>query len=99
MARVAITEQYLTDIADAIRQKTGSNNTTYYPSQMAQAIMTISGSGGITPAGTISINQNGVHNVRQYYAANVNVPTGEGNINNQTKTYDSGGLCSSEVMQ
>lgn len=42
MAKVAITEQYLTDIADAIRSKT-SSVATYKPSEMAQAISDISG--------------------------------------------------------
>lgn len=84
MAKVAITEQYLTDIADAIRSKTGLS-TTYYPSEMAPAILTISGSGGITPTGTLSITSNGTYNVTQYASASVNVPTGS-TINNQNKS-------------
>ena len=47
MAKAAITEQYLTNIADGIRTKTGMSSTTYYPAQMAPAILTISGRGGI----------------------------------------------------
>ena len=39
-----ITESYLEDIADAIREKKGVL-TTYYPSQMAEAISTIDGGG------------------------------------------------------
>ena len=99
MAKVAITEQYLTDIADAIRTKTGLSNT-FYPADMAPAILTISGSGGITPTGTISITTNGTYNVTQYASASVSVPTGS-TISNQNKsvtptkaqqqiTYDSG---------
>lgn len=44
MAKVMITESYLEDIADAIREKKGVL-TTYYPSQMAEAISTIDGGG------------------------------------------------------
>jgi hypothetical protein len=32
MAKVAITEQYLEDIADAIREKTGLSSATFLPS-------------------------------------------------------------------
>lgn len=85
MARVAITEQYLIDIADAIRSKTGSSSATYLPSEMASAIMTISGGGGIIPTGTINITQNGTHDVTNYASAYVQVPTGS-TINNQDKT-------------
>jgi len=85
MAKVALTEQYLEDIADAIRSKTGMPSATYYPSEMAGAIMTISGGGGITPTGTISITENGTYNVTTYASADVDVPTGS-TINNQNKT-------------
>lgn len=42
MTKVVVTEQYLTDIADAIRAKLGVADT-YTPSEMAAAIATISG--------------------------------------------------------
>lgn len=50
MAKVTITEQYLEDIADAIRSKS-SSSTTYTPSQMAAAILAI-------PTGGTINNQN-----------------------------------------
>lgn len=46
MAKVIITEQYLEDIADAIRSKS-SSSTTYTPPQMAAAILAIPTSGTI----------------------------------------------------
>ncbi|MBO7536317.1 MAG: hypothetical protein J6T34_04165 [Bacilli bacterium] len=52
MTKVTITEDYLEDIADAIRSKNGSSNT-YTPAQMApaiQAIPTGGGGGGVDPS-------------------------------------------------
>jgi hypothetical protein len=40
MAKVLVSDQYLTNIGNAIRAKNGSNNT-YTPSQMAPAIQAI----------------------------------------------------------
>jgi len=52
MTKVTITEDYLENIADAIRSKNGSSNT-YTPAQMApaiQAIPTGGGGGGVDPS-------------------------------------------------
>ena len=82
MSRVTVNETYLSDIADAIRSKNGTENT-YTPAEMADAIEAISG-GGITPTGTkqISITSNGTttEDVTNYASAEitVTVPTGGG---------------------
>lgn len=48
MSKVLVTESYLEDIADAIREKNSTQNT-YTPAQMATAISNISGGGSSTP--------------------------------------------------
>lgn len=71
MGKVLITEQYLQDIADAIRRKNSSIEI-YTPGEMAGAIMEIET--GIIPTGTKQIAANGTHDVTQYASANVQVP-------------------------
>lgn len=53
MSKVAVTEDYLEDIADAIREKLGVQ-TTYKPGQMAAAIESIETSEEMTPASGVS---------------------------------------------
>lgn len=48
MAKVLVSDQYLEDIADAIREKTSSNST-YMPSEMAPAILSIPTSSETSP--------------------------------------------------
>lgn len=80
MANVLVNDLYLGDIADAIRSKLGVQ-TTYKPSQMANAIESISGGGGGSSLGTKSITANGTYNASSdsldgYSQVTVNVPQG-----------------------
>lgn len=91
MATVTVNDSNLYDIADSIRAKLGVQ-TTYKPSEMADAIDSISG-GGITPTGEIEITANGTYDVTQYASAEVDVPqsgiTPTGTINiTENGTYD-----------
>lgn len=79
MGLIITDSQNYTDIADAIRSKNGTS-THYYPEQMASAIMSISGGGGITPTGTYNIASNGVYDVYSYASASVSVPLPTGTI-------------------
>jgi len=81
MAKVLITEQYLTDIADAIRQKKASEDT-YNPSEMADAIESIQTAEPATLI-TKSITENGTYSALDddadgYSSVTVDVPTSSG---------------------
>lgn len=75
MANVLVNEDSMTAIADAIRTKSGSQDT-YKPAQMADAIINIP-TQGVTPTGTkqISITENGTttENVSAYANAEITV--------------------------
>lgn len=69
--KVILTEQYLKDIANAIREKSGSQSP-LKPSEMASAIKHIHQ--GIDPEGTLEITESGTYNVTQYATAEVDIP-------------------------
>lgn len=54
MSKVLVTEAYLEDIADAIREKNGTVNT-YTPAEMAEAISEISGGSGTDVSDTTAV--------------------------------------------
>lgn len=68
MAKVLVTEDYLSNIADAIRYKSGSSDT-YTPADMAQAIMDIDGGGGGGSTLLMSQGQMSSSTAREYMTA------------------------------
>lgn len=79
MSRALITEDYLTDIADAIRAKNGSSDT-YTPPQMAAAIAAIP-TGGDVDVEALSVTANGTYTAptgKAYSPVTVNVSGGGG---------------------
>ena len=69
MSLIVTDSQNYTDIASAIRTKL-STASTFKPSEMASAILDITG----TATGTVNITSNGTFNVASYASASVAVP-------------------------
>lgn len=75
MAYRKVDESSLTQVANAIRNKAGTSAKLNFPTGFANAIAAIpTGGGGITPTGTITITENGMHYVANYENANVALP-------------------------
>lgn len=73
MAKTNNLSDYLTDIANAIRNKKGT--TAKIPAQNFSSEIASISSGGITPSGSISITSNGTYDVTTKATAVVSVPT------------------------
>ena len=75
MAKNNNLQDFLTDVANSIRTKTGTTDQ-INAQDFSSKIESIEA--GITPTGTIDITTNGIVDVTNYEKANVNVPSGGG---------------------
>lgn len=90
-------EEGLELICDKIRVKTGGTGVLAFPVEMAAAVESIAGSGGITPTGTKEITENGTVDVSAFAEAHVAVvPTAVMEID-ENGTYDVTEYGSAEV--
>lgn len=72
MSLIITDNQHYTNIASAIRSKLNTASL-FEPAEMASAIMSITGGGGITPTGIYSITSNGTYDITSYASASVDV--------------------------
>ncbi|MCQ2077029.1 MAG: hypothetical protein MJZ20_08430 [Bacteroidaceae bacterium] len=91
--------ELFTDIADAIREKTGETATIKADDFPAAIADIETGGGGITPTGTITITENGTHDVTQYASALVNVAGGGGGLPEGITAIKAGSFTVDELKQ
>ena len=75
--KAIVEEQCLIDIANAIRNKNGSDDT-YKPREMAAAISNIQT--GIEPTGELTITEPGIYDVTKYASVNIKISNNPGEV-------------------